>query len=58
MSKRAFERLNALRSGQGEPVFANPRNAAADSLRQLDPRITAERDLDIWLYGLGVYRGS
>ncbi len=53
MSKAAFERLNEERAEQGQPLFANPRNAAAGSVRQLDPRITAQRSLDIWVYQLG-----
>ncbi len=48
-----FERLNEHRRQNDEPEFANPRNAAAGSLRQLDPAITAERELDIVLYGIG-----
>ncbi len=48
-----FERLNEIRRQSGEPEFANPRNAAAGSLRQLDPKITAQRELDIVLYGIG-----
>jgi DNA ligase (NAD+) len=55
--KAAFERLNADREAAGESVFANPRNAAAGSLRQLDPRITASRPLDIFLYAPGVVEG-
>jgi DNA ligase (NAD+) len=55
--KTAFERLNAEREAAGEPVFANPRNAAAGSLRQLDPRVTASRPLGIFLYAPGVIEG-
>jgi DNA ligase (NAD+) len=53
MPKSAFERLNEDRAERGEPLFANPRNAAAGSVRQLDPRVTASRRLDIWIYQLG-----
>ncbi|MCH7835535.1 MAG: NAD-dependent DNA ligase LigA, partial [Chloroflexi bacterium] len=53
MSKTAFERLNDQRADKGEPLFANPRNAAAGAVRQLDSRITASRRLDIWVYQLG-----
>lgn len=49
----AFRRLNDEREAAGEPLFANPRNAAAGSLRQLDPRVTASRQLAIWVYQLG-----
>ncbi len=49
----SFKRLNREREAAGEPLFANPRNAAAGSLRQLDPKITAKRPLDIFCYGLG-----
>ena len=49
----AFARLNDERAEQEEPLFANPRNAAAGALRQLDPRITASRQLAIWVYQLG-----
>src|SRR3972149_1004753 len=53
MSKAAFERLNSQRADRGELLFANPRNAAAGSVRMLDPRVTASRRLDIWVYMLG-----
>jgi len=53
MPKRAWELLNQEREEKGEPVFANPRNAAAGSVRQLDPTITASRKLDIFVYGVG-----
>lgn len=57
MGIREFEELNRSRADKGEPVFANPRNAAAGSLRQLDSRITAERNLDIVFYGIGRLEG-
>lgn len=57
MTKRDFQRLNARREEEGEPTFANPRNAAAGSLRQLDPRITASRPLSIFCYGVGRVEG-
>lgn len=53
MTKRGFERLNNERADAGQPLFANPRNSAAGSLRQLDPAITASRPLDLWIYGIG-----
>jgi DNA ligase (NAD+) len=53
-SKRAFARVNAEREAEGEPLFANPRNAAAGTLRLLDSRITARRRLDAWLYGIAL----
>ena len=52
MPKRSFEKLNQQKEENGEEPFANPRNAAAGSLRQLDPRIAASRHLDIFLYAL------
>ncbi|MEN3183372.1 MAG: NAD-dependent DNA ligase LigA [Atribacterota bacterium] len=51
MHRSDFERLNEERSQRGEPLFANTRNAAAGSLRQLDPNVTASRRLDIFVYG-------
>jgi DNA ligase (NAD+) len=53
MEKPAFLAMNAAREEQGETLFANPRNAAAGSLRQLDPRITAGRPLKLFCYALG-----
>ncbi len=52
MTLKAFEQMNAQREAAGEAKFANPRNAAAGSMRQLDPRIVAERRLDMFLYFL------
>lgn len=57
MPKSEFERINQLKEAHGEPLFANPRNAAAGSLRQLDPKIAAERKLDIFLYGVARLEG-
>lgn len=53
-----FKILNKSREEEGEPLFANPRNAAAGSLRQLDPKITASRRLDIYFYGSGEVEGA
>lgn len=53
MPRPAFDRLNDERLEAGEPLLANPRNAAAGSLRQLDSRVTASRTLDIFVYGMG-----
>jgi DNA ligase (NAD+) len=53
MSKDSFARLNEAREEAGESLFANPRNAAAGTLRQLDPRVTASRRLALFVYGLG-----
>jgi len=52
-----FERINKERQERGEPVFANPRNAASGSVRQLDPSITARRKLHMACYGIGYYSG-
>jgi len=53
MPKASFEKLNETAINKGEKSFANPRNAAAGSLRQLDSKITAKRNLDFYAYGLG-----
>ncbi|MCM3612729.1 NAD-dependent DNA ligase LigA [Planococcus sp. MERTA32b] len=53
MPKKSFHKLNEQRGENGEEVFANPRNAAAGSLRQLDPKIAANRNLDVFIYGIG-----
>jgi DNA ligase (NAD+) len=53
MTRRGFEQLNEERAEEGQPLFANPRNAAAGSVRQRDSRITARRPLDIFVYQLG-----
>ena len=52
-----FKALNERRVEAGEPAFANPRNSAAGSIRQLDPALAAERPLSIWCYGIGAVRG-
>ena len=57
MSKKAFEALNERQLDAGKPVFANPRNAAAGSLRQKDPRITATRTLGMVCHGVGAREG-
>ena len=57
MPRRAFDRLNRQRSAAGEVLFANCRNAAAGSLRQLDPKVTASRTLDFFAYGIGQRQG-
>ena len=57
LPRRAFERLNHERVAAGEPPFANPRNAAAGSLRQLDPKISAARPLDIFCHTPGAVEG-
>jgi DNA ligase (NAD+) len=57
MSRSAFQRLNQAQAAEGERLFANPRNAAAGSLRQLDPAITAKRPLRFFAYGWGEVAG-
>ena len=58
LPKEGFNKLNRERAEEGLPLFANPRNAAAGSVRQLDPRITAKRPLDIYIYMLGYAEGK
>jgi DNA ligase (NAD+) len=53
----AFARLNEQRAEAGEPTYANPRNTAAGSIRQLDPQLAASRPLSIWCYSLGALEG-
>ena len=57
MSRRAFEQLNRRAADNGEKTFVNPRNAAAGSLRQLDPKVTEHRALDVFFYGVGATEG-
>ena len=57
MSRRAFEQLNRRAAEKGEKTFVNPRNAAAGSLRQLDPKVTERRALDVFFYGVGAAAG-
>jgi DNA ligase (NAD+) len=58
MPLAGFKRFNEEAAAQGEKSFINPRNAAAGSLRQLDPRMTAARPLDLFIYGIGVIEGG
>ena len=58
MSRAVFEELNGLRELRGQPLMANPRNAAAGSLRQLDPKVCAERKLDIQVFNLQLAEGK
>ncbi len=58
LPRKAFDKLNKAKEERGEPLFANPRNVAAGSLRQLDPKLTAERELDLFLYGIGLMEGA
>ncbi len=57
MPKASFEKLNARQEQLGKPLFANPRNAAAGSLRQLDPKIAAQRGLDIFVFNIQLCEG-
>ena len=58
MTKSGFEELNIRQEEQGEKLFANPRNAAAGSLRQLDPMLTARRPLQFLAHGIGIVEGA
>ena len=57
MPRASFEALNEAQEKLGKPLFANPRNAAAGSLRQLDPKIAAQRRLDILVFNLQLAEG-
>ena len=57
MPKKSFEALNEHQEAEGKPLFANPRNAAAGSLRQLDPKIAAQRKLDIYIFNVQLAEG-
>jgi len=57
MPKKVFEKLNQKQESEGKPLFANPRNAAAGSLRQLDPKIVAQRGLDILIFNIQLADG-
>lgn len=57
MPKASFEKLNAIQEEEGKQVFANPRNAAAGSLRQLDPKVAAKRGLDILIFNVQMAEG-
>ena len=57
MPKKSFEKLNARQEEEGKQLFANPRNAAAGSLRQLDPKICAQRGLDIYIFNIQLAEG-
>ncbi len=57
MPKKVFEKLNARQEAEGKALFANPRNAAAGSLRQLDPRVAAKRELDILVFNVQLAEG-
>jgi DNA ligase (NAD+) len=58
MNREDFARLNRAREKRGEPLFANPRNAAAGSVRQLDPKVTSTRPLNMFAYGTGRVEGK
>lgn len=58
LGKKNFEKLNKQREKENEPIFANPRNAAAGTLRQLDPKIVSERKLDSFIYDVAHMQGE
>ena len=58
MPKKSFEKLNQRQEEEGKPLFANPRNAAAGSLRQLDPKVTAKRGLDVYIFNIQLIEGK
>ena len=58
MPKKSFEKLNQMQEAEGKPLFANPRNAAAGSLRQLDSKIAAKRGLDIYIFNIQLIEGK
>jgi len=58
MPKKSFEKLNQTQEAEGKPLFANPRNAAAGSLRQLDSKIAAKRGLDIYIFNIQLIDGK
>ena len=58
MGRQGFRRMNEARAAEGLPLYANPRNSAAGSVRQLDPNVTATRPLNIWVYALGYIEGG
>jgi len=58
INKRDFESLNRRRLKTGLPLYSSPRNAASGSLRQQDPRVTGQRPLDIWIFGIGSMEGK
>ena len=57
MPKKSFEKVNERQEAEGKPLFANPRNAAAGSLRQLDPKLAAKRGLDIYIFNIQLIEG-
>jgi len=58
MPFEGFKRFNEEAAARGEKSLINPRNAAAGSLRQLDPRMTAARPLDLFIYGIGIIEAA